>query len=94
VPLAPRQGNDKPSELAVGYGTAGAEAIEFSLADGVTADVGLLKIFVSTTYVDMTVLEQDSPFYVSRGIKRGKPPPVDIWDTWTYILRTEERRGD
>jgi hypothetical protein len=90
APLAARREDSRLCELPVGYGSAGGEALEFSLADGVTADVGFMKLFVSTTYVDMTVLEQESPFYAARGTRRAKMPSMDIWDTWTYILRTEE----
>ena len=45
-------------EPKVGYGEAGIEAFEFSLADGLISDVTFLML---TIYVDMTVLEQSSP---------------------------------
>jgi len=93
APLAARHEGSRLSELPVGYGSAGGEALEFSLADGITADIGFMKLFVSTTYVDMTVLEQESPFHAARGTRRAKPPSMDIWDTWTYVLRTEETKN-
>ena len=88
APLAAR------SALPVGYGEANIDALEFSLADGVTSDVGFLRLFVSTTYVDLTVLEQSSPFLSARGGKREMPPRVDIWDVWTFVLRTVETGAD
>jgi hypothetical protein len=90
TPLAERRRDGRPSELPVGYGSAGGDALEFSLADGITADIGFLKIFVSTSYVDMSALEQESPFHAARGTKRAKPPSIDLWDTWTCVLRTQE----
>jgi hypothetical protein len=48
------------------------------LPDGIPADVGFLRLFVSTTYVDMFVLEQQSPFLVAHGGAMKKPPAMDI----------------
>ena len=88
APLPDGHGDHGPSELKVGYGQADVDAFQFSLADGVTADFGFLRLFVSTAYVDMSVLEQTSPFLATRGVKVKKPPSVDIWDAWTYVLKT------
>jgi hypothetical protein len=90
APLPPRHKNNEPSELRVGYEEADVEAFQFTLADGIPADVGFLRLFVSTTYVDMLFLEQQSPFLVARG-GRGRiynPPSMDIWDAWTYVVKT------
>jgi hypothetical protein len=89
APLPPRHKHNEPSELKVGYGEANMEAFEFSLADGVTADVGFLRLFVSTAYVDMSFLEQESPFLVARGGKRVKATSPDVWDAWTYTNQGE-----
>jgi len=93
APLAARYGDGRPSELSVGYGEANVDALEFSLPEGATSDVGFLRLFVTTTYVDMTVVEQSSPFFAARGAKKMRPPPLNIWDAWTYVLRTEETRS-
>jgi hypothetical protein len=90
APLLPRR-TDSRGELNVGYGEAGVEAFEFSLADGLNADVTFLKLFVSTVYVDMTTLEQSTPFFTVRGGEKKKPPSVDIWDAWTYVVRTKRQ---
>ena len=87
APLPARHKNKGPSELKIGYGQADVEAFQFTLADGIPADVGFLKLFVSTTYVDMSILEQQSPFLVAHGGSRMKPPVMDIWDAWTYVLK-------
>ncbi|KIM73856.1 hypothetical protein PILCRDRAFT_14925 [Piloderma croceum F 1598] len=90
APLAARK-EGVISKLPIGYGSeAEAMAFEFTLPDGATSDVGFLKLFVSTTYVDMAVLEQSSPFIATRGLRRVIAPPLDLWDAWTYVIRTSE----
>jgi hypothetical protein len=93
---APKE--DMVSELAVGYGEANAELIVFELPKGVTSEVTFLKLFVSTTYVDMTALGQSfpsdatcgvgmSPFSATRGaIRKIRPSVEDVWDEWTYVF--------
>jgi hypothetical protein len=83
APLSRR--GDKSSELPVGYGS-GNKALAFTLADGVTADVGFMKLFVSTIYLDMTALEQESPFR-SAGAMRRELSLAGKWDAWTYVLK-------
>jgi hypothetical protein len=100
------------STLPVGYGEAATEAFAFALDDGVASGVGFLRLFVSTTYVDMTALQQPSPFFgddrkgmssfrtvssggkvnpslsytANCGVPMKKPPAMDIWDVWTYVM--------
>jgi hypothetical protein len=87
APLPAQHKDSEPSELKVGYGAADVEAFQFTLPNGIPADVGFLRLFVSTTYVDMSVLEQQSPFWIARGALK-KPPVMDIPDAWTYVLKT------
>jgi hypothetical protein len=91
APLPARLKDSGPSELKVGYGQADVKAFQFTLADGISADVGFLRLFVSTTYVDMSILEQHSPFLVAPGDAMKKPPAMDILDAWTYVLKTVRR---
>ena len=91
APLPARHKANRLSELKVGYEKADVEAFQFTLADGIPSDVGFLRLFVSTTYVDMSVLEQESPFLVARGVARVKPPVTHTWDAWTYVLKTVRR---
>jgi hypothetical protein len=90
APLLPQCRNSR-GELKVGYGVAGVKAFKFSLADGLNADMAFLKLFVSTVYVDMTLPKQSSLFFTVRGGKRTKLPSVDIWDAWTYMVKTERQ---
>jgi hypothetical protein len=91
APLPARRKDNRPSELKVGYGEAAVEAFESTLADGISKDVRFMRLFVSTTCVDMSVLEQQSPFLVGHcgGLKR--PPVMDIRDSWTYVLKMVRR---
>jgi hypothetical protein len=91
APLSPRHRNSRALDLKVGYGEAGVDALEFSLPDGLSSDVTFLKLFVSSVYIDMTVLEQSSPISGRGGPKMTKPPSTDVWDAWTYVLKTERQ---
>jgi hypothetical protein len=89
APLRTRNANNEPPpDLKVGYGEANAKAIWFSLPDGINTDVTFLRLFVSTTYVDMSALEQLSPFLNARGGAMVVPPSMPIWDAWTYVFST------
>lgn len=93
APLEARVGTDPPPQLAVGYGAAGADALAFSLDETVDSDFGFLKLFVSTVYIDLRVVEQISPFSNNRGPKKIKlPPATDLWGAWTYVIKTERKK--
>lgn len=79
-----------PGGVTVGYGAGGGDAIEFSLKPGERSDTGFLKLFVSTTSVDMECLEQMFPFdSVKRGGRRKTRQPGDdsIWGAWVAAIR-------
>ena len=42
----------------IGSGTTESEALSFALTDGADKGAGFLKLFLSTTYTSMTILEQ------------------------------------
>ena len=46
------------SHLVIGSGTTESEALSFALTDGADNGAGFLKLFLSTTYTSMTILEQ------------------------------------
>jgi len=73
APLAVRHDDSKSSELPVGYGSG-----QFSLPAGAMTDIGFMKLFVLTTYIDMTALVQETPFCAACGTRRAKPPSMDI----------------
>lgn len=81
----------KSSDFPVGYGSAGVDALEFSLDDGLESDIGFLKLFVSSTYIDMRTLEQLSPLERARKATKKRLSSASVWDTWTYVLKTQRK---
>ncbi|KAI0310691.1 hypothetical protein OF83DRAFT_1178301, partial [Amylostereum chailletii] len=80
LPAAPSP--DHPSELHIGYGSGGAEPQEFELPPGAGVDVTYLKLFITTRYVDLSYLEQRSPFPATRWAKSAPPRGSrELWDT-------------
>ncbi|KAF8817648.1 hypothetical protein BYT27DRAFT_7332684 [Phlegmacium glaucopus] len=77
---------DRP--VTIGYGPEGGEAIEFQ-----SNEVTFFKIFVTSTYVDLSDLVQDSPFEDDAGrIPQKRTIPNDFWDSWIYIPSDLEER--
>ncbi|KAF8810548.1 hypothetical protein BYT27DRAFT_7134857 [Phlegmacium glaucopus] len=73
---------DRP--VTIGYGLEGGDAIEFQ-----SNDVTFFKIFVTSKYVDLSGLVQDSPFQDDAGrIPKQRAVPKDFWDSWIYIVRS------
>ncbi|KAF8814454.1 hypothetical protein BYT27DRAFT_7129978 [Phlegmacium glaucopus] len=75
------------SVVTIGYGTEGGYPIEFQ-----PNEVTFFKIFVTSKYVDLTGLEQESPFFLQgAGRMPTRPPaaiPCDFWESWIYIVKT------
>jgi len=79
------------SKMTIGTGTVGSEALAFALHDGEPSNSGFLKLFLSTAYAPMNLVEQGSPtsaqrpqFNVSPPAIMGKSeiaPPKELWDT-------------
>ncbi|KAI0717937.1 hypothetical protein C8Q72DRAFT_756661, partial [Fomitopsis betulina] len=59
-PLPRREQGNEPSRLPVGYGSSGTDSLRFSLPSGCKTDSGFLKVFFSTSYVDMRSVQQSS----------------------------------
>lgn len=60
-PLSP----DSPA-LGVGHGSDDAVPFSYSLPDGKDIDVGYLKLFLTTTWLDMSWISQGYPFVESK----------------------------
>jgi len=85
----------KGASMTIGTGTVGSEALAFSLNEGEPYSSGFLKLFLSTAYAPMNLVEQGSAaaasvlpllLDVSRPAAVEKlevvpPKPKDIWDT-------------
>ncbi|KAK0440552.1 caspase domain-containing protein [Armillaria borealis] len=58
--------------LTIGYGASGTVPHMYTLREGQNVDVGFLKLFLSTEYIDLSGIVQGSPFEDVR--KDGRPP--------------------
>ncbi|KII92774.1 hypothetical protein PLICRDRAFT_102627 [Plicaturopsis crispa FD-325 SS-3] len=75
--------------LEVGSGAPGSEALSFSLDDSERLDSGFLKLFVSSIYTSLDIIQQGRPFAVTdesmtRRLDTGaasKPEDTQFWDT-------------
>lgn len=65
--------------LEIGFGTAGYVPQTFKIRNGLDTEVAFLKIYLSTEPVDLSYLEQLSPFTSSRSMEPYKAKPPVIW---------------
>ncbi|KAF8188662.1 hypothetical protein BJ912DRAFT_968135 [Pholiota molesta] len=65
--------------LEIGFGTAGYDPQIFEITNGLNTEVEFLKIYLSTESVDLSYLEQLSPFDPTRGMGPLIPKPPVIW---------------
>lgn len=77
--------------LSIGYGSGGSAPFTYYIEEGQTVDVGFLKLFVTSEYVDFSNIPQVSPF--ERGRKSGRPQKksLALWDT--ILVPLVQRRG-
>ncbi|KAF8813410.1 hypothetical protein BYT27DRAFT_7158296 [Phlegmacium glaucopus] len=71
--------------VTVGYGSEGGYPIKFQ-----PNEVTFFKIFVTSKYVDLKGLVQESPFPEDADRMPKRPPliPKDFWESWIYIVRS------
>ncbi|KAK0234488.1 hypothetical protein EDD85DRAFT_774432 [Armillaria nabsnona] len=67
--------------LAIGYGASGTVPHMYTLREGQDVDVGFLKLFLSTEYMDLSGIVQESPFTEIRGGARAVPESRRLWDS-------------
>jgi hypothetical protein len=75
APLQPK------SSLTIGYGSGGQVPRVFTLPAGQNVDVGFLKLFLTTSYVDYSNFPQPSPFSKDRDAGAAAVKTVQTWDT-------------
>jgi hypothetical protein len=80
APLGRSRANGTPSFFALGYGGFGTNPIEFYLPDERDTDSGFLKVFLTTTYVDMANVAQ-SP--ISEVASSRGPLGYSLKGAWT-----------
>ncbi|KAK0218653.1 caspase domain-containing protein [Armillaria fumosa] len=77
--------------LAIGYGASGTVPHRYTLREGQDVDVGFLKLFFSTEYLDFSGLVQGSPFTGIRGAQQIAPGSRYLWDS--MCVAVVQKRG-
>ncbi|KZV62347.1 hypothetical protein PENSPDRAFT_642315 [Peniophora sp. CONT] len=80
-PMLPAHGT-----LSIGWGAAGGRPFTYFLRDRQDQDVGFIKLFISTEFVDLSSIPQRSPFMTDRAAGPRGPSPPAIWDTVTIAV--------
>jgi hypothetical protein len=82
----------KPNgSLSIGYGSGGSPPFTYYIEEGQSVDVGFLKLFLTTEYVDFSDVPQLSPFERGRGITQRPRNSQPLWDT--ILLPVVQRKG-
>lgn len=95
---------DGPSDMSVGYGSDGGLPIDFHLDDDEDEDTCFFVLYVSTTYVNMESILQDSPFRTAAAARLNPGRPFsrvkiaadakvsgELWQAWTSIMTLTRR---
>ncbi|KAI0309849.1 caspase domain-containing protein [Amylostereum chailletii] len=77
--------------LTIGYGSGGAPPHCFFLRPGQKVDVGFLKLFLTTEYVDLSNIPQVSPFDPNRPTARATLRKPALWSS--SLVTVVQRRG-
>ncbi|KAI0309170.1 hypothetical protein OF83DRAFT_1159204 [Amylostereum chailletii] len=77
--------------LTIGYGSGEAPPQYYFLRDEQDVDVGFLKLFLTTGYVDFSNIPQASPFDPNRPTSPFRPKKPPLWDT--LLVTVVQRRG-
>ncbi|KAK0502201.1 hypothetical protein EDD18DRAFT_1426888 [Armillaria luteobubalina] len=77
--------------LSMGYGTSGTVPHMYTLRKGQDVDVGFLKLFFSTEYLDLSGVVQRSPFTESRGSGQVAEQNRYLWDD--MCIAVIQKRG-
>lgn len=78
-PCIPAKGS-----LTIGYGSGGHLPQMYYMREGQDMDIGYLKLFISTQRVDLSHIEQKSPF--KDAVRGGKPVKHTLYEGWDSIL--------
>lgn len=74
-------------ELTIGYGEGNSDEPRcYFLRKNQSVDVGFLKLFLSTRWINYTDIAQDSPFENARGDAVHKSHGPLLWDSVTILV--------
>ncbi|EIM79484.1 uncharacterized protein STEHIDRAFT_163672 [Stereum hirsutum FP-91666 SS1] len=79
------------SVLPIGYGSSSRRPREYFLREGQNIDIGFIKVFLSTDYVDLSNISQPSPFTELRAERPKAFVPVPQWDS--ILVTVVQRKG-
>jgi hypothetical protein len=95
APMGVEGGNADPplhkrSRLTIGFGHGGALPFQFHLNDGEDADVGFLKVFLTTSPADFSSVAQD-PFGTAHR-HSSTLNDIDLWgSTMATLIHLRQR---
>ncbi|KJA24870.1 hypothetical protein HYPSUDRAFT_38216 [Hypholoma sublateritium FD-334 SS-4] len=92
APTLPAEGK---GFLSIGFGDSGTAPRRFSLKEKQKVDVGFLKLYLSTRYVDFSGVAQKSPFQIDGKPRAQEAVPretIELWDA--IIIPVVLERGD
>ena len=67
--------------LPIGFGDSGTYPKRYTLKPNQDVDVGFMKLYLSTTYVDYSSIAQESPFRKDRATQDVVPKRSHRWDS-------------
>ncbi|KAK7471968.1 hypothetical protein VKT23_000076 [Stygiomarasmius scandens] len=77
--------------LTIGFGDGGGDPKSHALKKRQKVDVGFLKLYLSTQYVDFSGIPQSSPLQQDRAIYDNPLPPPSFWDI--LMIPVIQKRG-
>ncbi|KAK7038276.1 caspase domain-containing protein, partial [Favolaschia claudopus] len=87
-PLRRKVGSQsEPTRITVGYGASGGYAFQFVLPPGVGRDTGFLKLFVSTSYIDLGRVPQPTVQDIVSAELGGRGPEKQ--EAWPRLQEAE-----
>ena len=74
--------------LDIGFGDSGTTPRSFYLRENQSVDIGFLKLYISTEYVDFSVIAQRSPFSLDRRMLPGgtRQKERHVWNALTIPM--------
>jgi hypothetical protein len=79
------------SSLEIGYGSGGANPQSYFLRENQEVDIGSLKLFYATEYVDFSNIPQKSPFDARQMKTKSSRKRNAFWGTKT--VKIVQRKG-
>ncbi|KAG9123527.1 hypothetical protein FRC07_014827 [Ceratobasidium sp. 392] len=83
---------NKGGYMSIGYGSSGVIPFQYCLDEGQKFDMGIIKLFVTTSPVYFGLLEQESPFEEGgrgnerRAIVKSRMVKMELWGTQSMVL--------